>query len=76
MTDKDQQEKIQGNQIKEDKLEEKEVVQIKMNHKNNKVEEKEVIQAKMINKTIKVREGKKMVQQALGMIETRGLVAE
>ena len=36
---------------------------------------KEVIHTKVSNKTVKVREEKIMVQQALGMIETRGLVA-
>ena len=60
MAEKEKEDKIKVTEIKEDKVEEG---------------KKEIINTKVSNKTVKVREEKIMVQQALGMIETRGLVA-
>ena len=60
MAEKEKEDKIKVAEIKEDKVEEG---------------KKEIINTKVSNKTVKVREEKIMVQQALGMIETRGLVA-
>ena len=60
MAEKEKEDKIKVAEIKEDKVEEG---------------KKEIINTKVSNKTAKIREEKIMVQQALGMIETRGLVA-
>ena len=60
MAEKEKEDKIKVTEIKEDKVEEG---------------KKEIINTKVSNKTAKIREEKIMVQQALGMIETRGLVA-
>ena len=60
VAEKEQEDKIKITEIKEDKVEEG---------------KKEIISTKVSNKTVKIREEKIMVQQALGMIETRGLVA-
>ena len=75
MADKEEQDKIPSTEIKENKIEDKEAIQTKISNKSTKTEGKEVIQDKVNNKTIKVREEKTMAQEALGMIETRGLVA-